>query len=170
VTFTFDADEPSSTFECRVYPAALTGPAFEDCSGAGTHTASGFSQGTYSLEARSTDAAGNLDQTSAKRTFKVDTAGPIGSVLINGGKAPTRKRTVTLTLQANDPAPDSGVSSMRIANSSSALASAEWAPFATSKSWKLSGRRSKTKTVYLQHRDWAGNVSAVVLDRISYRR
>jgi hypothetical protein len=42
--------------------------------------------------------------------------------------------------------------------------------FATSKSWKLSGRRSKTKTVYLQHRDWAGNVSAVVLDRISYRR
>jgi hypothetical protein len=127
VTFTFDADEPSSTFECRVYPAALTGPAFEDCSGAGTHTASGFSQGTYSLEARSTDDAGNLDQTSAKRTFKVDTAGPIGSVLINGGKVPTRKRTVTLTLQANDPAPDSGVSSMRIANSSSALASAEWA-------------------------------------------
>lgn len=76
LTFAFDADEPGSTFKCRVYPAALTPPAFDDCSGAGTHTASGFSPGTYSFEVRATDAAGNQDATPAKRTFTVDTSAP----------------------------------------------------------------------------------------------
>jgi hypothetical protein len=170
LTFNFSASETGSTFECRVYPAALTPPTFGDCSGNGTHTSSGFTQGKYSFEVRATDARGNLDQTPAKRTFKVDTAGPRGSVLINGGKASTRNRTVTLTLQANDPAPDSGVPSMRIANSSSALATAAWKPFARSKSWTLSGGGSKTKTVFVQYRDGAGNVSAVVRDSIRYRR
>jgi len=76
LTFEFDADEPGSTFECRVYPAALTPPAFDNCSGAGTHTASGFNAGTYTFEVRATDAAGNPDATPAKRTFSIDTSKP----------------------------------------------------------------------------------------------
>ena len=49
-TFTFSASESGSTFECRVYPAALTPGAFGPCTGATTHTASGFSPGTYAFE------------------------------------------------------------------------------------------------------------------------
>jgi hypothetical protein len=97
VTFAFDADEPGSTFRCRVYSAALTPPAFDNCSGTGTHTASGFSQGTYTFEVRATDAAGNPDQTPAKRTSTVDTT---KSTVLRGftptgtGVSPTAKPTV----------------------------------------------------------------------------
>ena len=51
-TFGFTASEAGSTFECRVYPAALTPPAFGACSAAAGHTASGFSPGTYAFEVR----------------------------------------------------------------------------------------------------------------------
>ena len=91
VTFTFGADEPGSTFKCRVYPAALTPPAFDNCSGAGTPTASGFSPGTYSFEVRATDAAGNSDETSAKRTFSIDTTLP--NTTITSGPSGTLKST-----------------------------------------------------------------------------
>lgn len=81
LTWNFSSSEAGSTFECRVYPAALTPPAFSNCSGAGSHTASGFSPGTYSFEVRATDASGNSDGTSAKRTFTIDTTKPtVGSV------------------------------------------------------------------------------------------
>ena len=72
----FSSSETGSSFECRVYPAALTPPAFDACSGSGTHTASDFSAGTYTFEVRATDAVGNLDDTPAKRTFTVDTTKP----------------------------------------------------------------------------------------------
>jgi Bacterial Ig domain/Divergent InlB B-repeat domain len=65
------AAEPGATFRCRVYPAALTPPAFGSCSAAASHTAGGFAPGTYSFEAVATDAVGNVDPTPAKRTFTV---------------------------------------------------------------------------------------------------
>lgn len=70
-TFAFSASEAGSGFECRVYPAALTPPAFGPCSGGGSHTASGFAPGTYTFEVLATDAFGNSDATPAKRTFTV---------------------------------------------------------------------------------------------------
>lgn len=82
-TFTFSASESGSTFECRVYPAALTPGAFGPCTGATTHTASGFSPGTYAFEVRATDAVGNVDTTAAKRTFTVTSPPPGGGN--NGG-------------------------------------------------------------------------------------
>jgi Bacterial Ig domain len=69
LTFGFSADEPA-TFQCRVYPAALTPPGFAPCSGTGTHTAAGFSPGTYTFEVVATDAYGNVGS-SLKRTFTV---------------------------------------------------------------------------------------------------
>jgi hypothetical protein len=81
-TFTFSSSEPGSSFECRVYPAALTPGAMGDCSGAGTHAASGFSPGTYTFEVVATDPYGNVDGTPAKRSFTVK-APP------SGGDTPT---------------------------------------------------------------------------------
>jgi Bacterial Ig domain/Putative metal-binding motif len=69
LTWGFASSETNSTFECRVYPAVLTPPAFGSCSDASTHTASGFASGLYSFEVRGIDAVGNVDQTPAKVTF-----------------------------------------------------------------------------------------------------
>ena len=76
-TFGFAATEAGSSFECRVYPAALTPPAFGACSSASGHTASGFSRGTYAFEVRSRDAYGNVDASPAKRTFSVTRASTV---------------------------------------------------------------------------------------------
>jgi hypothetical protein len=84
-TFTFSADEPGSTFECRVYPAALTPGAFGPCTGSGTHTASGFAPGTYAFEVRATDPHGNVDASPAKRTFTVTASSTGGNTGGTGG-------------------------------------------------------------------------------------
>jgi len=58
---------------------------------------------------------------------------------------------------------------MRISNSQSGLASALWEPYVTSKAWTLSADEG-VKTVYVQYKDAAGNISAVAQDLIRYRR
>jgi hypothetical protein len=93
VTFTFDADEPDSSFKCRIYRSDLTAPAFGACSGAGRHTEDGFESGTtYTFEVRATDAAGNPDDSPAKRTFTVD-ATPPETTLDPSGPSGTTKTT-----------------------------------------------------------------------------
>lgn len=84
VTFGFSADEPGSTFRCRVHPAALTPGVFGPCSGAGTHTASGFSPGTYAFEVVAVDAYGNVDPTPASHTFTVTGSGGTNGTGTNG--------------------------------------------------------------------------------------
>lgn len=70
-TFDFTSSEAGTTFECRVYPAALTPPVFGSCSAPASHTASGFAPGTYAFEVRALDPTGNVDASPAKRTFVV---------------------------------------------------------------------------------------------------
>ena len=84
-TFDFSASETGSTFECRVYQAALTPGPFSGCSGNGTHTASGFAPGTYSFEVVAIDPYGNRDATPAKRTFTVTAPGGDGGTGGTGG-------------------------------------------------------------------------------------
>ena len=71
LTWALEASEPNATFECRVYPAALTPGGFTPCNGGASHTASGFAPGTYSFESRATDLVGNVDATPVKRTFTI---------------------------------------------------------------------------------------------------
>ncbi len=116
---------------------------------------------------QATDVAGNVDLTPAALTWRVDTQRPSGRVVINGGGATTTRRTVTLKLGASDPAPASGVSHMRLRNDGSATWS-RWYAYTTSKSWALSAGAGQ-KTVYVQYKDRAGNVSATASDSITYR-
>jgi hypothetical protein len=104
VTFAFDADEPDSTFKCRVYRSDLNAPAFGDCSNAGMHTEAGLAQGTYTFEVRATDTAGNSDATPAKRTFSVETTRPTVESWSPRGKKvrPTAKPTVTFSERMNE--------------------------------------------------------------------
>ena len=100
-----------------------------------------------------------------------DTTAPTGSVLIDGGRATTSDRTVTLRLRATDPVVEghvtSGVEEMRIKNARHAWSA--WMPHETTKSWLLSVGQG-TKRVYVQYKDAAGNVSARASDSITYRR
>lgn len=156
----FVSSESDSTFQC-----SLDNAAFAACSSAESY--SGLANGLHTFRVRATDVAGNVDLTPAARSWRVDTQKPSGSVLINNGRASTTSRTVTLKLAATDPAPASGVSHMRLKNNGSATWS-RWFAYSTSKTWALSAGAGK-KTVYVQYKDRAANVSAASSDSISYR-
>ena len=100
-TFTFDADEPESTFECRLYhPSDLTKPAFRECSDGSMHTPqSALDPGTYTFDVRATDPRGKTDQTPATRTWSVETTKPTVKSWSPRGKKvrPTAKPAVTFS-------------------------------------------------------------------------
>lgn len=76
-----------------------------------------------------------------------DTIAPAGTAKINGGAAYTRSASVNLSLAANDPAPTSGIASMRFINDGGTWS--PWEPYAATKSWTLEGV-SGTRSVYVQ--------------------
>jgi Bacterial Ig-like domain len=130
---------------------------------------SGLSDGSYTFYVKAKDEAGNEDGSPAQQSFRVDTAPPTGTVTINDGANSTSRLSVKLTLNASDPSPGSGVAQMRISNTQDGLTSARWESYSTQKSWRLSDG-SGTKTVYVQYKDAATNVSAVAQDTIIYKR
>ena len=148
------------TFQCR-----RDGGAFATCPQIKKY--SNLSQGRHTFEARTVDKADNVDDTPASRSWFVDTVVPKGSIVINDGRRYSRSHSVSLTLSASDPSPASRVASMRFRNEDTATWS-EWFDYATSKSWTLSAGEG-TKTVYVQYKDRAGNVSARASDSITYR-
>lgn len=158
-SLSFSSSEPGSTFRCRID----AGP-FLPCSSPKVYQ--NLPDGRHAFLVAAADAAGNADPTPAGRTWTVDTARPSGRVTVNGGAASTRSRTVTLSLRASDPAPASGVASMRFKNAGRAWSS--WRPYATRSSWTLTAGAG-AKTFYVQYRDRAGNVSVVAYDKIAYR-
>ncbi|MCL5103406.1 MAG: LamG domain-containing protein, partial [Armatimonadetes bacterium] len=85
----------------------------------------------------------------------LDATAPVGSMKINGGAAYCTSTAVTLNLSATDDV--SGVSLMRFYNNGYPLTT--WQSYASSKSWSLPSGSGK-KTVTVQFRDVAGNVSA----------
>ena len=98
------ASEPGASFACRVYPAALTPGPFAPCSAAGSHTAAGFAPGVYAFEVQATDAAGNVEAGSAKRTFTVVPAPAAASGSASGlnaasKSAPQIRVNVTFTFK-----------------------------------------------------------------------
>lgn len=153
------SSEPGSTFECSIDSAL-----FAPCEG--EVSLRGLADGAHALRVRATDALGNTDATPAERTWTVDTVAPGGAVAVNGGKRTTGTLRVTLSLTASDAEPGSGISELRIKNAGDAWTA--WTPLANSLPWRLS-RGSGTKTVYVQYRDRAGNVSVAAYDKIIYR-
>ena len=90
-----------------------------------------------------------------------DTTAPTGSVVIDGGASATRAGGVVLTLQATD---DVAVTEMRIADGVDPAAGV-WESYAATKVWSLPVPDGP-KTVSVQFRDAAGNVSSVASDDI----
>ena len=99
-------------------------------------------------------------------SITLDTVAPTGSIVINGGDPYALSTSVTLSLSASDAM--SGVAEMHVGNAGGGWE--PWEPYATSKPWNLlSGDGSKS--VWVQYRDQAGNISiqygdAIVLDTL----
>lgn len=113
------------------------------------------------------DSAGNTLANDKTWTFTIappaDTVAPKGMVKINNGALYATKLSVNLSLSASDPAPASGIASMRLMNDGGSWSA--WQPYATTKSWTLRNAQG-TRTVSVQYRDKAGNVSTTAADTI----
>ncbi|UCC93551.1 MAG: hypothetical protein JSW25_02490, partial [Thermoplasmata archaeon] len=111
------------------------------------------------------DGASWVSEVVIADTVRVDTMGPAGSVLIEGGDATTRFYTVDLTLQATDA---SGVVDMRLSWDGEVWT--DWEPYRASKTMSMPGEDGM-KTVYVEFRDASGRVSEVpATDSIEYER
>ena len=104
---------------------------------------------------QATDGSTSVTRTYFGRLF-VDSAPPTGTLKINNGALATNNTSVTLTLSATDGSNGSGVKEMRFSNNNSTWTS--WESFATSRQYTLSSGEG-TKTVWVQYRDYAGNIS-----------
>ncbi len=106
------------------------------------------------------DNAGNVSS-SYSDTIILDTTAPTGSIQINNGDSVTSSRTVELHVSASDSL--SGVADMRFSNTGTSWSS--WESYASIKSRTLTSGDG-TKTVYVQFRDNAGNISVSYSDKI----
>jgi hypothetical protein len=129
-------------------------------SGAWTASLTGVATGSHSYRAVVTDTFGNSSPSPAA-TVMVDTASPSGSVLVNNGALRTRTPRVTLSLPATDLG--SGVTEMRLSNDGVTWSGFE--TYAATRPWAFTAANG-TKTVRVQFRDAAGNVSSAVSDSI----
>ena len=93
-TFEFSADQPGSTFECRI-----DGGAWGACNS--PHTTATLGDGAHTLEVRTTDPAGNVDATPAQRAFVVET-GPPNTTIDSGPAGTTNDATPTFVFSANE--------------------------------------------------------------------
>ncbi len=106
------------------------------------------------------DNAGNISG-SFTDTIGLDTIAPSGTIVINGGAAYTNSTAVNLTLSTSDSG--SGVYQMLFSNDG--VSWSVWEAYGTSKAWTLTSGDG-TKTVYVQYRDNAGNISGSFTDTI----
>ncbi len=92
-TFEFNSTEAGSTFKCSV-----NGAAFSACSTGETFT---FTEGSNTFEVKATDAAGNRDQTPAKRAFTVDATAP-DTTITNGPSGTVNGASATFTFTSSE--------------------------------------------------------------------
>jgi alpha-tubulin suppressor-like RCC1 family protein/subtilisin family serine protease len=123
-----------------------------------------YGDGQKTVDVRYRDRAGNTS-VKTQDAIRLDTRNPQGTVSINGGNARTSNRTVTLSLSATDPDPSSGLRQVRFSNNGTTWS--QWNPYETSVQRTLSAGAGE-KTVHVQYRDRAGNVSKVAKDSIYF--
>ncbi len=140
----------------EVYQRSIDGGAYAD-----GQTFSIPTSGLRTVAYRARDLMGKTEAVTTTQ-INVDTSGPSGSILINGGATFTTSKNVTLTLSASDGA---GVTLMRVRNSGEGFGA--WQPFSASKAWVLTDGGG-TKTVLAQYQDGLGNISPEYSDSIEY--
>lgn len=118
---------------------------------------------TLTVKGKVMDDDGGSNEYTANVT--VNNVFPTGTIQVNGGAPATNNAVVNLALSANDPLPGSNVDQMRFRNENTTTWQA-WEDYATSRAWQLSSGDG-TKTVFVEYKDNAGNVSqGVISDQI----
>lgn len=159
VSLYITASDETSSVEMRFSNDDSTWSSWESATAnrAWTLTANDGTKTVY-MELR--DEAGNVS--SFSDVIILDTESPTGSLIINSGDTHTNEPNVSLQVTAHD---DLGVISMRFSNDNDDWS--EWEAAAGSKVWMLESGDG-AKTVYMELRDEAGNVSSfdqtIVLD------
>ena len=93
----------------------------------------------------------------------VDGVSPNGSIIINNNSAWTNNPNVSLALNCTDGVNGTGCSQMRFSNDG--ITWTLWESYAAGRSWTLVSGNG-LKTVYIQYKDNAGNISAAISDSI----
>lgn len=125
----------------------------------------GLPQGPHTIVLQATNRWMNAQVVSY--SFSVDSLPPTGGIAINADAPYTNNPSVMLSLSGNDPLPGSGVTEMRFSNDGSSWAA--WQAYASTAAYTLSGSDGM-KTVFVQYRDAAGNVSVAAVDSITLDR
>ena len=89
------ANEPGVTLECK-----LDNDPFAGCSSPKVY--SDLGEGTHTVQARATDAAGNLDPTPAIHSWTIDVTSPT-TTIDTGPGGPTNNPNATFTFSSGDP-------------------------------------------------------------------
>jgi hypothetical protein len=121
---------------------------------------------------RARDNAGNWGNAAHFGPILIDTQAPSGTISINNGASTTPSLIVTLSLSATDGESGMGTGAkMRFSNDGITY-SAEESYASTRNNWDLSSFGGNgdpgTKTVFVQFRDVAGNLSAAFTDTIDF--
>jgi hypothetical protein len=150
-------------------------PSTSTAAGTNTRIEAGLASVTsgngYFFAVRSIDNCGNIGNSGCVGPFLIDTVVPVvTSATINGGAALTTSLNVTVANVSSDA--HSGLNEIRYSSDNATWSA--WAPYAASSPYNLSSNGGNTnegtKTVYVQVRDRAGNISSTGSDTIEYRR
>lgn len=97
-SFAFGSSEAGSTFECSLDEATFT-----DCAGNdGAYTAATIDDGSHTLAVRAVDAAGNVDDTPATRSFTIDATAPETTIISVTGGGITNDTTPTFEFESSE--------------------------------------------------------------------
>ena len=157
VTLTLSATDPSGVTHMCISNT-------NSCSSWETNAASkpwtlAGGDGTKTVYVWFRDGLGNENSTPFSDTIILDTISPVGSIVINGGAGSTNTTSVTLTLSFTD----ASTVDMRFSDDGSSWSG--WEAFAVTKAWDLTSGNGM-KTVYVEYRDMAGNLSGSLTDTI----
>ena len=154
------SDASSGCYQMRFSNDNTTWSAWEANATTKTWTLSS-GDGTKTVYVQYKDNAGN-SSANYSDTISLDTTAPTGTISINSAAAYTNSTTATLTLSCSDAS--SGCYQMRFSNDN--VTWSVWEANATTRAWTLSSSDG-TKTVYVQYKDNAGNISVNYMDTIS---
>lgn len=153
------SDDASGLYQMRFSNDGSSWSSWESFSSSKSWTIPGGS-GTKTIYVQVKDLAGNVSSTMTD-TIYLDDVAPTGSISINGGANYTTSTSVTLNLSADDNA--SGLDQMRFKYDGGSWSS--WVGYSTSYNFSLNSTNGN-RTVYVQFKDKAGNVSGTYSDTI----
>ncbi|KAI8472215.1 MAG: peptidase S8/S53 domain-containing protein [Monoraphidium minutum] len=161
VTLTVAGDDASGVAQaCITNDAVNHCAAWSDFAAEVPWTLAAGVDGVRSVYVRLRDGRGNTMAWPVAAAITLDTTPPRGAtVVINGGAAVARGRSVSLALAGADGADAGGGYQVCLSNTEPVVACAPYGPPASARQWALAAGGDGPRSVFLHVRDAAGNVA-----------